>query len=196
MGVRIRESQLNPTPTSIAPFSSFQLQLLPLPFLSLSLNSLEKSMASRKNYLYFGSSEKINPINPQSQFEFDESEVWGTSNELPHSPKEKKSRSSKKPSKRVGDVKNGSSSASVASSVPVNIPDWSRILGDEYQNHRKESDDDQEMDDGYGGLPPHEYLARTRGSSFSVHEGAGRTLKGRDMSRVRNAVWKQIGFED
>ncbi|CAI9098024.1 OLC1v1034573C1 [Oldenlandia corymbosa var. corymbosa] len=90
----------------------------------------------------------------------------------------------------------------VATSLPVNIPDWSRILGEEYREHKRESeddvddDDDEDQEDDYGRLPPHEYLARIRGSSFSVHEGVGRTLKGRDLSRVRNAVWKQTGFED
>jgi len=28
-----------------------------------------------------------------------------------------------------------------------------------------------------------------------VVEGAGRTLKGRDMSRVRDAVWSRTGFD-
>ncbi|KAI3473994.1 hypothetical protein Pfo_028782 [Paulownia fortunei] len=70
-------------------------------------------------------------------------------------------------------------------SLPVNIPDWS-------QNPQRRA----EEDDGNDRIPPHEYLARTRVASFSVHEGIGRTLKGRDLSRVRNAIWKQTGFED
>ncbi|CAN1253193.1 hypothetical protein LINPERPRIM_LOCUS8253 [Linum perenne] len=45
-------------------------------------------------------------------------------------------------------------------------------------------------------VPPHELLARTRIASFSVHEGIGRTLKGRDLSRVRNAIWEKTGFQD
>nr|GEZ76465.1 hypothetical protein [Tanacetum cinerariifolium] len=69
------------------------------------------------------------------------------------------------------------------------------------ENRNVYSDD---VDEDYGGawsacervLPPHEYLATVRVASCSVHEGVGRTLKGRDLSRVRNAVWKQIGFED
>ncbi|KAK4782721.1 hypothetical protein SAY86_007095 [Trapa natans] len=36
-------------------------------------------------------------------------------------------------------------------------------------------------------VPPHEYLAMRRGASFSMHEGAGRTLKGHDLRLVRNA---------
>ncbi|KAL9316653.1 hypothetical protein ACSQ67_017654 [Phaseolus vulgaris] len=47
-------------------------------------------------------------------------------------------------------------------------------------------------------LPPHEFiarrLARSQISSFSVLEGAGRTLKGRDLSKVRNAVLSKTGF--
>ncbi|WMV44728.1 hypothetical protein MTR67_038113 [Solanum verrucosum] len=56
--------------------------------------------------------------------------------------------------------------------------------------------DDDGDSDNENRIPPHEYLARTRVASFSVHEGIGRTLKGRDLSRVRNAIWKKIGFED
>ncbi|XVF09513.1 hypothetical protein REPUB_Repub07fG0099700 [Reevesia pubescens] len=41
-------------------------------------------------------------------------------------------------------------------------------------------------DDGDGRVPPHENLARR--ASFSAHEGIGRTLKGRDLRRVRNVV--------
>ena len=52
------------------------------------------------------------------------------------------------------------------------------------------------MDASGGRLPPHEFLARTRMASFSVHEGVGRTLKGRDLSRVRNAIFEKIGFQD
>ncbi|RDY04443.1 hypothetical protein CR513_11859, partial [Mucuna pruriens] len=55
------------------------------------------------------------------------------------------------------------------------------------------SDDEEEEDDEYDTkLPPHEFiarrLARSQISSFSVFEGVGRTLKGRDLSKVRNAV--------
>jgi hypothetical protein len=45
-----------------------------------------------------------------------------------------------------------------------------------------------------GWVPPHVYLAR-RQARASVVEGAGRTLKGRDMSRVRDAVWSRTGFD-
>ncbi|KAH7280494.1 hypothetical protein KP509_37G070400 [Ceratopteris richardii] len=50
-------------------------------------------------------------------------------------------------------------------------------------------------------LPPHEVVAREwaettsgGGSAFSLCEGVGRTLKGRDLCRVRNAILKQTGF--
>lgn len=58
--------------------------------------------------------------------------------------------------------------------------------------------DDKDEDDER--LPPHELLAReyarSHRTTFSVCEGLGRTLKGRDLSRVRNAVWSQMGFAD
>ncbi|KAG7950509.1 hypothetical protein I3843_13G116800 [Carya illinoinensis] len=49
-------------------------------------------------------------------------------------------------------------------------------------------------------LPPHEIVARGSGVSpkttFSVPKGVGRTLKGRDLCQVRNAIWRKTGFLD
>lgn len=57
--------------------------------------------------------------------------------------------------------------------------------------------DDDDEDDG-DMVPPHEWiakkLARSQISSFSVCEGIGRTLKGRDLSKVRNAILTKTGF--
>ncbi|XP_057419526.1 protein S40-5-like [Lotus japonicus] len=82
----------------------------------------------------------------------------------------------------------------VATSAPVNVPDWSKIL----RVNSVESLHDGFDDDGDNEpemVPPHEYLARSRKmAANSVFEGVGRTLKGRDMSRVRDAVWSQTGF--
>ncbi|CAD6205360.1 unnamed protein product [Miscanthus lutarioriparius] len=101
-------------------------------------------------------------------------------------------------------------------SVPVNIPDWSKILGAEYAGSCAGAraawwaahDDlaDAFTDDvvGCGGIgarrwvPPHEVVqVRERAAaSFSMREGVGRTLKGRDLRRVRNAIWEKTGFQD
>ncbi|KAL5577751.1 hypothetical protein UlMin_019450 [Ulmus minor] len=68
-------------------------------------------------------------------------------------------------------------------------------------NHGRDSDDedDDDDDDEYDcKVPPHELIARrlskSQISSFSVFEGVGRTLKGRDLSKVRNAVLTKTGF--
>ncbi|CAD6270527.1 unnamed protein product [Miscanthus lutarioriparius] len=45
-------------------------------------------------------------------------------------------------------------------------------------------------------VPPHEIVARRAAAHSSVLEGAGRTLKGRDLRRVRNAVLHRTGFLD
>ncbi|KAL1334633.1 hypothetical protein HN51_063606 [Arachis hypogaea] len=87
----------------------------------------------------------------------------------------------------------------VAASAPVNVPDWSKILrvdSVESLHEMKDSFDDEDDDDGDSEMvPPHEYLARSRKmAANSVFEGVGRTLKGRDMRRVRDAVWSQTGF--
>ncbi|KAL2339190.1 hypothetical protein Fmac_013636 [Flemingia macrophylla] len=91
------------------------------------------------------------------------------------------------------------------SSAPMDIPDWSKIYGKKcveevvnkkldcghHGDHYHEIDDDDM-------IPPHEWisrkLARSQISSFSVCEGIGRTLKGRDLSKVRNAILTKTGF--
>lgn len=95
------------------------------------------------------------------------------------------------------------------SSAPLNIPDWSKIYQKKVKggskaeeenvhgnNNVEEDGDDDEDEDSF--VPPHEWLARKLArnqiSSFSVCEGVGRTLKGRDLSKVRNAVLSKTGF--
>ncbi|GAB4824659.1 hypothetical protein Ancab_007531 [Ancistrocladus abbreviatus] len=87
-------------------------------------------------------------------------------------------------------------------SAPVSVPMMPRDdrfcrgkgNGFDYQDDEEEEDDDGEM------LPPHEIVARQSAKSpvlsCSVLEGAGRTLKGRDLRQVRNAVFRQTGFID
>lgn len=108
-------------------------------------------------------------------------------------------------------------------SAPVSIPDWSKIYGSSFRskntirdshpwlsadsdddrvNHQSweisKDDSEEEEEDGNDMIPPHEWIARKVSKSeifsFSVCEGAGRTLKGRDLSRVRNAVLTKTGF--
>ncbi|KAL3850871.1 hypothetical protein ACJIZ3_012753 [Penstemon smallii] len=99
-------------------------------------------------------------------------------------------------------------------SAPVDIPDWSKIMKkkpkrnlwddacdvddvDDATNHVK-VDDDVVSDDDNDMVPPHEYLARrlatTRIASYSMCEGIGGTLKGRDLSKLRNAILTKTGF--
>ncbi|CAA7409091.1 unnamed protein product [Spirodela intermedia] len=78
-----------------------------------------------------------------------------------------------------------------AVSAPVSVPAWGG--GTARQGGEGESPP------GEGGdrwMPPHEYLVREqqRRAAGSVLEGVGRTLKGRDMRRLRDAVWNQTGF--
>ncbi|KAI7749424.1 hypothetical protein M8C21_000248 [Ambrosia artemisiifolia] len=148
----------------------------------------------RKNHRYFSVENEI-PTSTDLIFEFNEFDVW---NDVTSSPEFHKTLSNSRISnKPVPSTANQKAVRGTALSLPVDVPDWSMILKNELiQNHttgNDEGDDDFDNDDL---IPPHEYLARGRTMSFSVHEGIGRTLKGRDLSRVRNAVWKQIGFED
>lgn len=154
-------------------------------------------MARRASNYRFLTSDPIQPPKSTPELEFDESDIWGGSTRS-DSPETRSWRQSTRraiaaptPVRRRGDT---------AASLPVNIPDWSKILRDEYKVDEKWSFDggDNGGDNGNGEewVPPHEYLARTRMASFSVHEGIGRTLKGRDLNKVRNAIWEKTGFQD
>ncbi|KAL4339249.1 hypothetical protein GQ457_08G019410 [Hibiscus cannabinus] len=159
-------------------------------------------MASRK--MFFGS--KARYIYPTMEFddgnlfELDEVDVWNNDQATTHlEPRKPLPNPTSRPSsKKLFKITDHNKQMPPASaSLPLNIPDWSKILKAEYREHDKTVEDavgDDDDDDGR--VPPHEYLARRRGASFSVHEGIGRTLKGRDLRRVRNAVWKKTGFED
>lgn len=59
------------------------------------------------------------------------------------------------------------------------------------------SEGEDDKDNGVR-LPPHEVMASRHSPMLacSVLEGDGRTLKGRDLRQVRNAVWRKTGFID
>ncbi|XP_009787318.1 protein S40-4-like [Nicotiana sylvestris] len=164
-----------------------------------------RSYFAGANYRFLSSERDVPMMSPDSAFEFDESDLWNSA--VSQSPEFRKSVQSSKFSRKQCDTKSrrSGSVASVAASLPVNVPDWSKILKDEYREYgRRDSDDDdfndEDGDDLENRIPPHEFLAkqleRTRIASFSVHDGVGRTLKGRDLSRVRNAIWEKTGFQD
>lgn len=75
----------------------------------------------------------------------------------------------------------------VASSMPVKIPETSRL--------RQEDSGYEEWEDE-GMVPPYVIVDRRVAGkmAFSVVSGNGRTLKGRDLSQVRNAVLRMTGF--
>lgn len=87
----------------------------------------------------------------------------------------------------------------VATSAPMDVPDWTKIYRVDSVDSFPDSYDVVDDSDA-DVVPPHEYLAREyarsrNSAAHSVFEGVGRTLKGRDMSRVRDAVWSQTGFD-
>ncbi|CAI0462579.1 unnamed protein product [Linum tenue] len=83
-------------------------------------------------------------------------------------------------------------------SAPMKVPMLSIAMAKQRNSRFKE-----EYEEGLTGgdeemmLPPHEIVARGwMQSSSSMLEGVGRTLKGRDLRQVRNAVFRQTGFLD
>lgn len=76
----------------------------------------------------------------------------------------------------------------------MNIPVWPKeFRSATYKDWDDEAD--QEEEDEEEMVPPHVIVARSH-VTFSVFEGVGRTLKGRDLRRVRNAVLQKTGFID
>lgn len=86
-------------------------------------------------------------------------------------------------------------------SAPVNVPVFSEAMRRSRAARGLDDvidDTDEEEENAGGFFPPHEIIAakQTPTLSCSVMEGVGRTLKGRDLRQVRNAVWRTTGFLD
>ncbi|KAL6567501.1 hypothetical protein OROGR_001169 [Orobanche gracilis] len=88
-------------------------------------------------------------------------------------------------------------------SSPVEIPDRSGIPKVEPKNTWWDDDGNDDVDacgdddDDDEMVPPHEFLARrirTSQVAYSMCEGIGRTLKGRDLCNLRNAILAKTGF--
>ncbi|CAK9154709.1 unnamed protein product [Ilex paraguariensis] len=81
-------------------------------------------------------------------------------------------------------------------SVPVKIPE--NVSGNSvFQQVDSDFFDDEHCDDDDGEIvPPHVISGRriARKMAFSVCTGNGRTLKGRDLSKVRNSILRMTGF--
>ncbi|CAI9773253.1 unnamed protein product [Fraxinus pennsylvanica] len=80
-------------------------------------------------------------------------------------------------------------------SVPVNIPE--NITGSSWTVQYVDSEIFDDENDGGEMVPPHVIVGRRvdeKMMAFSVCTGNGRTLKGRDLSEVRNSILKMTGF--
>jgi Senescence regulator len=162
-------------------------------------------MAARNRSMLKQASRYFSPVQNPARLarvdseEFDESDIWGESVEPGLTDFSSPIQIGRAKNERCGI---GTGKGSGPASLPVNIPDWSKILGNEYTNSVGSRDWEVDDDDVAGELeagswiPPHEMVCRNRAMSFSVHEGVGRTLKGRDLSRLRNAIWEKTGFQD
>lgn len=149
-------------------------------------------MAASKSYRFLPTNF---PLKIQSDpiYELDESELWNSARST--SPEFRRTVPRNKSTAKQLEVVFAGETVT-AKSVPVNVPDWSKILKGEYRGDYNRNDDVEDDVEEEEWIAPHEYLARTRVASYSVHEGIGRTLKGRDLSRVRNAIWEKTGFQD
>ncbi|XP_024631723.1 nuclear transcription factor Y subunit gamma isoform X2 [Medicago truncatula] len=83
-------------------------------------------------------------------------------------------------------------------SAPMNVPMMSSAMANRARRYEEEDAHAlNEEEEFRSTMPPHEYLSRqvdfSPMHSCSLFEGVGRTLKGRDMRQVRNAVLSQTG---
>ncbi|KAA8549895.1 hypothetical protein F0562_001579 [Nyssa sinensis] len=78
-------------------------------------------------------------------------------------------------------------------SAPVNVPVLSDAMRRNRAIHEFDDIDDGDNEGDSEMLPPHEIVASKQSPmvACSVLEGVGRTLKGRDLRQVRNAVWRK-----
>lgn len=142
---------------------------------------------------------RTGPIEPTRsvQDEFDESDIWGTSPVQLSPATPTRSIATSRFTRKKPDQ---TSQQTGPCSLPVSIPDWSKILGKAHRGNCSFVDNNQFWDeevDPIGPLiPPHEFLSiNCTIPTSSVQEGIGRTLKGRDLRRVRDAVWERTGFQ-
>ncbi|XP_059295138.1 protein S40-1-like [Lycium ferocissimum] len=152
--------------------------------------------------------------------DFEEEDVWTFVKERDNSSKVIIPRGNSISSGSSRSTSNKSMVQKSSSSSPVNIPDWSKNFNNKKSrrvstitDHGSSSSvatsdgnvdtsinvDEEEDDYGDGMVPPHEYIARRLArnqiaASFSMMEGVGRTLKGRDLSKLRNAILTKTGF--
>uniref|UniRef100_A0A1J3JCD0 Senescence regulator S40 n=1 Tax=Noccaea caerulescens TaxID=107243 RepID=A0A1J3JCD0_NOCCA len=133
--------------------------------------------------------------------EFDESEIIFSDNFFPIRRREDVSEKENRPvdfrenservrnkSRRSKTTPLPSPAAAFSTSLPVNIPG---------NRMRSYSEDEYSDDGGRKMIPPHLIIGRRMEGgqmAFSVCTGNGRTLKGRDLSRVRNSVLRLTGF--
>ncbi|KAG2241836.1 hypothetical protein Bca52824_002578 [Brassica carinata] len=79
-----------------------------------------------------------------------------------------------------------------------NIHISKKVKRAKYHNLHSHDDDDDDDDDDDHMVPPHEWIARklprTHISSFSMCEGVGKTLKRKDLSKMRNVVLTKTGL--
>ncbi|KAM0863707.1 hypothetical protein ACQ4PT_044413 [Festuca glaucescens] len=131
--------------------------------------------------------------------ELDESDVWGSFDPAEEPAEAAPRARSTVPATRPGrKTKPAGGRGAAHGSLPVAIPDWSKILGGEYQAHQAagewdldDADDEDAVDGATVVVPPHELAWRRRAASLSVNDGMG---VGR-MLKVRDAVWKKTGFQ-
>lgn len=148
-----------------------------------------KPYLKKSNYSFLPPTQSVPIIND----ELHESEVWNC-NGFASSPVFNIASPQNETVRRID---SGDAEGSV-SSLPVNVPEWSKLVK---QRDYSEFECEEEDDDG-DRVPPHEFIARRLAKrrsgcpSFSVYQGVGRTLKGRDLSRLRNAIWEITGFQD
>ncbi|OAY75503.1 hypothetical protein ACMD2_07982 [Ananas comosus] len=144
------------------------------------MSGQSRSVSIHSSRFFSPGGEPAGPVGPGGD-EFDESEIWGSAVEPgPAEPGLNplhRVRSGRRKPERAG------APVTAPCSVPVNIPDWSKILGGEYKGKEwSEAEEEEEEEEGgedtAGMVPPHVWVWRNRPSRVSVPKGWP-DLKGR-----------------
>uniref|UniRef100_A0A6N2KM73 Uncharacterized protein n=1 Tax=Salix viminalis TaxID=40686 RepID=A0A6N2KM73_SALVM len=160
------------------------------------------SYFARQNYRFLSTTDFNHhaQLSHDSPFELDESDIYHhppLSRSRPTSASQSSVRGSSRSQPRrccLQTDRSGKKSSGTPSSLPVNIPDWSKILKDEYRR-RSDAVDDDDVDGSHltscwGGR----WLGQ--GSHPSRFMKDREDFEREDLSRVRNSIWEKTGFQD
>lgn len=160
-----------------------------------------------------GSTHVRNKSKAKEDEDFQEEEVWGNWGAMREGESSdiRPTKSHQSSSGKIPPSASRVNNHGYEASYPKTIPEWSKVHYKKpntgfsegvswaaYNVDKNDDDGDDDEENDHEMVPPHEIVARRVARSAvvssSMCEGVGRTLKGRDLSKLRNAILTKTGF--